>query len=200
MQVQRFVAERERVVSVDTSSGPIDADAFVLAAGTASGRLAKGLGWRLPVYPLKGYSLTLPVTGPSPRISVTDFKRKVVYAPLATREGPQLRVAGMADIAGWSHKPDPARLAQLLAEARAAFPDAADYGVPIESMAPWCGLRPATPLGSPILGHSPAQNLFLNVGHGALGWTLALASGRIAADALARRPSEIPLAGLGYRA
>ena len=66
-------------------------------------------------------------------------------------------------------------------------------------MAPWCGLRPATPLGSPILGPSPVQNLFLNAGHGALGWTLALASGRIAADALARRPSEIPLAGLGYR-
>jgi D-amino-acid dehydrogenase len=198
-QVRRFVAERNRIVAVDTSSGPIDADAFVLAAGTASGRLVKGLGWRLPVYPLKGYSLTLPVAGRVPGVSVTDFKRKVVYAPLETREGPRLRVAGMADIAGWSHEPDPVRLAQLVAEARAAFPDAADYDVPIEQMAPWCGLRPATPLGSPILGPSPVQNLFLNAGHGALGWTLALASGRIAADALARRPSEIPLAGLGYR-
>ena len=198
-QVRRFVAERNRIVAVDTSSGPIDADAFVLAAGTASGRLVKGLGWRLPVYPLKGYSLTLPVTGRAPRVSVTDFKRKVVYAPLETREGPRLRVAGMADIAGWSHEPDPVRLAQLVAEARAGFPDAADYDAPIERMAPWCGLRPATPLGSPILGPSPVQNLFLNAGHGALGWTLALASGRIAADALARRPSEIPLAGLGYR-
>lgn len=199
VQVQRFVAERERVVSVDTSSGPIDADAFVLAAGTASGRLAKGLGFRLPVYPLKGYSLTLPVTGRAPRVSVTDFKRKVVYAPLETREGPRLRVAGMADVAGWSQKPDPARLAQLAAEARAAFPDVADYDAPIESMEPWCGLRPATPLGSPILGASPVQNLYLNVGHGALGWTLALASGRIAADAIVRRSSEIPLEGLGYR-
>ena len=198
MQVRRFVAERNRIVAVDTSSGPIDADAFVLAAGTASGRLVKGLGWKLPVYPLKGYSLTLPVTGPAPRVSVTDFKRKVVYAPLDTREGPRLRVAGMADIAGWSHQPDPVRLTQLVAEARAAFPDAADYDVPVERMAPWCGLRPATPLGSPILGPSPAQNLYLNVGHGALGWTLALASGRIAADAIARRRSEIPLAGLGY--
>ncbi len=121
-QVRRFVAERNRIVAVDTSSGPIDADAFVLAAGTASGRLVKGLGWRLPVYPLKGYSLTLPVTGAAPRVSVTDFKRKVVYAPLETREGPRLRVAGMADIAGWSHEPDPVRLAQLVAEARAGFP------------------------------------------------------------------------------
>ena len=199
MQVRRFVAERNRIVAVDTSSGPIDADAFVLAAGTASGRLVKGLGWKLPVYPLKGYSLTLPVTGPAPRVSVTDFKRKVVYAPLDTRDGARLRIAGMADIAGWSHQPDPVRLTQLVAEARAAFPDAADYGVPVERMAPWCGLRPATPLGSPILGPSPTQNLYLNVGHGALGWTLALASGRIAADAIARRRSEIPLAGLGYR-
>ena len=199
VQVQRFVAERERVVSVDTSSGPIDADAFVLAAGTASGRLVKGLGFRLPVYPLKGYSMTLPVTGRAPRVSVTDFKRKVVYAPLDTPEGPRLRVAGMADVAGWSHQPDPARLAQLVAEARAAFPDVTDYGAPIDAMAPWCGLRPATPLGSPILGASPVQNLYLNVGHGALGWTLALASGRVAADAIAGRPSEIPLEGLGYR-
>ena len=198
-QVKRFVAERHRIVAVDTSSGPIDADAFVLAAGTASGRLVKGLGFRLPVYPLKGYSMTLPVTGRAPRVSVTDFKRKVVYAPLDTPEGPRLRVAGMADVAGWSHQPDPARLAQLVAEARAAFPDVTDYGAPIDAMAPWCGLRPATPLGSPILGASPVQNLCLNVGHGALGWTLALASGRVAADAIAGRPSEIPLEGLGYR-
>lgn len=198
-QVKRFVAERHRIVAVDTSSGPIDADAFVLAAGTASGRLVKGLGFRLPVYPLKGYSLTLPVTGRAPRVSVTDFKRKVVYAPLDTPEGRRLRVAGMADVAGWSHQPDPARLAQLVAEARAAFPDVADYDAPIDAMAPWWGLRPATPLGSPILGASPVQNLCLNVGHGALGWTLALASGRVAADAIAGRPSEIPLEGLGYR-
>lgn len=199
-QVRRLVAERNRVVAVETSSGPIDADAFVVAAGSASGRLVKRLGLHLPVYPLKGYSLTLPVTGPAPSRSVTDFKRKVVYAPLEGEGGRTLRVAGMADIAGWSQTPDPVRLRQLVAEARAAFPDAADYGVPIERMAPWCGLRPATPLGSPILGASPVTNLYLNVGHGALGWTLALASGRVVADAIARRPSEIPLAGLKYGA
>ena len=197
-QVQRLVTERRRVVAVDTSSGPIDADAFVVAAGSVSGRLVKPLGLRLPVYPLKGYSLTLPVTGRSPHVSVTDAKRKVVYAPLETPAGPTLRVAGMADIAGWSQEPDPVRLRQLVAEARAAFPDAADYHAPIASMAPWCGLRPATPLGSPILGATPVGNLFVNAGHGALGWTLALASGRIAADAIAKRPSEIPLDGLTY--
>lgn len=197
-QVQRLVAERGRVVAVDTSAGPIDADAFVVAAGSVSGRLVRSLGLKVPVYPLKGYSLTLPVTGRSPQVSVTDARRKVVYAPLAGAEGPTLRVAGMADIAGWSQEPDPARLRQLVAEARAAFPEAADYDAPIASMAPWCGLRPATPLGTPVLGATPVGNLFLNAGHGALGWTLALASGRIAADAIAGRPSEIPLDGLGY--
>ena len=197
-QVQRLVAERGRVVAVDTSAGPIDADAFVVAAGSASGRLVKPLGLKLPVYPLKGYSLTLPVTGRSPRVSVTDARRKVVYAPLAGGQGPTLRVAGMADIAGWSQEPDPVRLRQLVAEARAAFPEAADYEAPLASMSPWCGLRPATPLGTPVLGGTPVGNLFLNAGHGALGWTLALASGRVAADAIARRPSEIPLDGLRY--
>lgn len=197
-QVRRLVGERNRVVSIDTSSGPIDADAFVVAAGSASGRLVKPLGLRLPVYPLKGYSLTLPVSGPAPSVSVTDFKRKVVYAPLDGNGGRVLRVAGMADIAGWSQAPDPVRLHQLKDEARAAFPDAADYATPIDRLAPWCGLRPATPLGSPILGATPVANLFLNVGHGALGWTLALGSARILADVIARRPAEIPLAGLQY--
>ncbi|HET9337960.1 MAG TPA: D-amino acid dehydrogenase, partial [Casimicrobiaceae bacterium] len=164
-QVRRLVAERRRVVAVETSSGPIDADAFVVAAGSASGRLVRPLGLRLPVYPLKGYSLTLPVIGPAPRVSVTDAKRKVVYAPLATPGGPTLRVAGMADIAGWSQEPDPVRLRQLVAEARSAFPQAADYEAPLASMAPWCGLRPATPLGSPILGATPIANLFVNAGH-----------------------------------
>lgn len=199
-QVRSLVAERQRVVAVDTSSGPIDADAFVVAAGSASGRLVKPLGLRLPVYPLKGYSLTFPVTGPAPKLSVTDFKRKVVYAPLESAGSPTLRVAGMADIAGWSQAPDPVRLRQLLAEARAAFPDATDYSLPLERLAPWCGLRPATPLGSPILGAAPVANLYLNVGHGALGWTLALGSGRIVADAIARRGSDIPLAGLTFGA
>jgi D-amino-acid dehydrogenase len=192
-QVRRLVAERRRVVAVETSSGPIDADAFVVAAGSASGRLVKPLGLRLPVYPLKGYSLTLPVIGPAPRVSVTDAKRKVVYAPLATPAGPTLRVAGMADIAGWSREPDPVRLRQLVAEARSAFPQAADYEAPLASMAPWCGLRPATPLGSPILGATPIANLFVNAGHGALGWTLALASGRVLADTVEGRTPEVAL-------
>ena len=188
----REAARRRRRHLVRGRSTPTHA--FV-AAGPVSGRLVKPIGVRIPVYPLKGYSLTLPVRGPAPHVSVTDVKRKVVYAPLDGPNGRTLRVAGMADIAGWSSLPDPVRLRQLVAEARAAFPHAADYDAPLDAMAPWCGLRPATPLGSPILGATPIANLFLNVGHGALGWTLALASGRIVADAVAGRESEIPLDG-----
>jgi len=199
-QVRRLVVERNRVVAIDTSNGPIDAEAFVLAAGTASARIAKQAGLRLPVYPLKGYSLTVPTRGTPLRTSITDAKRKVVYAPLDGPDGAKLRVAGMADIGGWSAKPDPVRLRQLVDEARNAFPEAADFDAPLDSMAPWCGLRPATALGSPVLGATPVSNLYLNAGQGALGWTLALASGRVVADAIARRPSAIPLTGFGYRA
>jgi D-amino-acid dehydrogenase len=94
--------------------------------------------------------------------------------------------------------PTPSGCASWSPSRGAAFPHAADYDAPIDTMAPWCGLRPATPLGSPILGATPIANLHLNVGHGALGWTLALSSGRIVADAVAGRASEIPLDGLGY--
>ncbi len=99
----------------------------------------------------------------------------------------------MADIAGYSMRADPTRVAQLVAEARAAFPEATDYGAALRSMQPWTGLRPATPKGSPLLGATPVPGLFVNCGQGALGWTLALGSGRIVADAVSGRTSEIPL-------
>ena len=185
----------DRVTHLDSGDGNIEADAFVVAAGPESVALCRSVGLTLPVYPLKGYSLTLPVQGPAPGVSVTDFKRKVVYAPLASPAGQQLRVAGMADIAGWSREPDPVRVHQLLSEARSAFPLATDYAAPLSAMQPWCGLRPATPQGTPVLGATPIRNLFLNVGQGALGWTLALASGAVVADVIGKRPTSVPLDG-----
>ena len=177
----------------ESSAGDLEADAFVVALGAQTPWLTRPLGLRIPVYPLKGYSLTLPVTGTAPRVSVTDFKRKVVYAPLENSEGRRLRVAGMADIAGFSMRPDPVRVAQLIAEARAAFPQATDYAAPLPTLQPWTGLRPATPKGSPLLGRTPIAGLFVNCGQGALGWTLALGSGRVVADAIAGNTSEISL-------
>jgi D-amino-acid dehydrogenase len=190
-----LVVAKNSVTHLATSDGDIDADAFVMAAGPESVALCRSIDLTLPVYPLKGYSLTLPVQGAAPAVSVTDFKRKVVYAPLDSPAGPQLRVAGMADIAGWSREPDPVRVRQLLTEARRAFPRATDFAAPLATLQPWCGLRPATPQGTPVLGATPIRNLYLNVGQGALGWTLALASGAVVADVIAKRPTSVPLDG-----
>ncbi len=189
IDVKRIVAGGSRIAAIETSEGDVEADAFVLALGNAAPALLKPLGIRLPVYPLKGYSLTVPIAhdAGAPRVSVTDFKRKVVYARL----GGELRVAGMADLAGWRADPDPERVSQLVDEARLAFPDASDW----RDVKPWCGLRPATPRGTPVLGATPFANLWLDAGHGALGFTLALASGRVVADLIAGREPPVPLDG-----
>src|SRR5262249_39878784 len=154
-------------LGVETSEGVLEADAYVLALGTNAPALLAPLHIRVPVYPLKGYSLSLPIADEAgaPRISVTHFKRKVVYARL----GDELRVAGTADLAGKHAVIDPERVAQLVAEVRAAFPNASDFRI----LKPWCGMRPATPKGTPILGPTRYANLWLNIGHGALGFTLA---------------------------
>ena len=181
----------KRIAAVETSQGEITADAYVMALGAANAWLAKLLGFYLPVYPLKGYSLTLATGGYSgaPRISVTDSKFKVVYALL----GDELRIAGMADIAGYDTTPDADRVALLAAQARATFPDAADYNAHLK---PWAGLRPATPRGTPIIGPSPYKNLYINAGHGALGWTLACGCAKVVADLIDGRTPEIGLEGL----
>ena len=170
------------------------ADAFVLALGAQTPWFARPLGLRLPVYPLKGYSLTLPVTGAAPSVSVTDFKRKVVYAPLDGPTGRQLRVAGMADIAGHSMRPDPVRVRQLVAEARAAFPRSHRLQRVASltcSRGRDCVRRRRRARRS--WARTPIGGLYVNCGQGALGWTLALASGRVVADAIAGRKSEISL-------
>jgi D-amino-acid dehydrogenase len=189
-EIRRLLRLRDRIIGVETSAGVLEADRYVLALGAASPWLVRPLGLRLPIYPLKGYSLTLPV-GPAqraPRISITDFKKKIVYARL----GDELRVAGMADLAGDDATIDEARVATLLDETRAAFPEASDYS----RLKPWCGLRPATPRGAPILGATPYPNLVLDCGQGALGFTLALGCARVVADVVAGRAPEVPLDGM----
>jgi D-amino-acid dehydrogenase len=188
-EVQRLLPWHGRLMGVETSAGVLEADAYVLALGTNAPYLLAGLGIRVPVYPLKGYSLSLPVTDDrgAPRISVTDYTRKVVYA----RIGDELRVAGMADLAGRRAEIDAERVAQLVDEVKATFPRATDFS----TLRPWCGMRPATPRGTPVLGATPHANLWLNVGHGALGFTLALATGRVVADLAMGRTPAVPLDG-----
>jgi D-amino-acid dehydrogenase len=163
-------------IEARTGGATLWADQIVVASGTGAARLLKPLGIDVPVYPLKGYSLTYRLEEPSiaPVVSVTDFARKVVYARL----GDRLRVAGMADLEGYSREPDPARLATLRAETAAFLPKvAADQG----EVSEWTGLRPATPRGTPIIGPTPFRNLWLNLGHGALGFTLAAGSAALLA-------------------
>jgi D-amino-acid dehydrogenase len=178
--VTRLVPDGHRVVAAETTQGLLEADAFVVALGSASHRLARPLGLDVPVYPLKGYSITVDagaIAGHAPRVNVTDAARKVVFA----RIGNRLRVAGMAELVGDSTSIPAARIESLVATARDVFPHAAGYG----DVQPWAGLRPATPTGLPVMGALPGapRNLLFNTGHGALGFTLAFGSAqRIAAQ------------------
>ncbi|MBA4217968.1 MAG: amino acid dehydrogenase [Methylibium sp.] len=178
------------VIGVQTADGDVAADAVVLAAGLHSRVLAAQVGVRLPLYPLKGYSLTAPVEAGHrpPEVSVTDFEKKILYA----RIGAQLRVAAMVDLVGEDASLDPGRLASLQRSVRATFPHAADY----DRATPWAGLRPATPSGAPIVGASGVPGLWLNVGHGALGFTFSFATANLVAELLSGRPSPLPLEGL----
>lgn len=182
-------AGRQARISVHANGRAIEADQVVLCAGTASADLLKPLGIRIPLYPLKGYSLTGRIRGrdTAPRVSVTDFDRKVVYARL----GDRLRIAGMADITGSDARPDPVRIESLRAEAARAFPEAVDY----DRADAWCGLRPATPTSTPIIGTAGFSNLWLNLGQGALGFTLALASGLLISELVGGRKPSVPLDG-----
>lgn len=169
-RVHGFAREGRRIVAARTSAGDVEAQQFVLALGSASYQAAQTLGFRLPVYPLKGYSITLDTTdapGTAPHVSVTDAARKVVFA----RIGRRLRVAGMAELVGHDDSIPPARIDSLCKATSAVFPGCSNFG----QLRPWTGMRPATPTGVPMVGHhaSAPDNLLLNTGHGALGFTLA---------------------------
>ncbi|PQZ94064.1 amino acid dehydrogenase [Pseudomonas trivialis] len=163
---------------------------LVLAAGYRSAEL----GVSLPLYPLKGYSLSVPVSTPhqAPNVSITDYDRKIVYA----RIGEQLRVAAMVDIVGYDASLDPKRLALMKRQALETFPAAGDYAQAVE----WAGMRPATPTGVPLIGASVYRNLWLNLGHGALGFTLACGSGQLLAELIGQRAPSIDMQGLSPRA
>jgi D-amino-acid dehydrogenase len=166
---------------------------LVLAAGHRSAELALP-GVSLPLYPLKGYSLSVPIGEQhrAPNVSITDYDRKVVYA----RIGEQLRVAAMVDIVGFDASLEPKRLALMKRQATETFPTAGDYAHALE----WAGMRPATPTGVPLIGASVYRNLWLNLGHGALGFTLACGSGQLLAELIGQQQPSIDMQGLSPRA
>jgi D-amino-acid dehydrogenase len=188
--VTRLVAEHDRIVRIDTGRGELTADAYVLACGSDSPLLLKPLGIRLPVYPVKGYSITVPITNDAAALqgTLTDETYKVVI----TRLGNRLRAAGTAELAGYDLTLRPARLATLRHVVRDLFPHAGD----VANAEAWAGLRPMTPDNPPVIGATPYKNLFLNTGHGTLGWTMACGSGQVLADLVSGRAAEIDLSGL----
>ena len=155
-----------RVAGVELDTEEELADAVVLANGIDAPRLAATVGLRLPIEPVKGYSITAPARPEAPVVSLTDRAEKIVFAHL----GHRLRAAAFADLDGWSPAVNPKRAQQLLALARHLFPMAAHWN---EAEPVWAGQRPMTPSGVPLIGESGVPGLYLNAGHGGLGWTLA---------------------------
>ena len=184
--IEGFEATRPRIRAVRTPNGPIAADHVVMCLGTGSVPLAESLGISLPIYPVKGYSVTLPMDGrnTAPKVSITDEGHRIVV----TRLGDRLRAAGMAELAGEDMTLDPRRAAAVRDALLALFPGAGDAA----RMTAWTGLRPMTPDGGPILGPAPGwDNLSLNTGHGTYGWTLACGSARMIADILDKTPPPL---------
>ncbi len=182
--------DKGRVIAAVTDRGDIQADAFVLALGSYAPQIARSVGVKLPIYPVKGYSLTLPV-GPAhlaPQLPGVDEHYLVAFA----RMGERLRLTATADFAGYDTSHTPAHFATMLKVARELFPQGADYDRPDY----WACLRPMTPDGPPVIGKAGAENLWINSGHGHIGWTMACASALVCSELMAGRSSPVPLAGL----
>ena len=178
-------ADATRITGVATSAGLMTADAYVLALGSYSPHLVRPLGISLPVYPVKGYSITVPIkdAAGAPESTVMDESYKVAI----TRLGDRIRVGGTAEISGYSTKLYDARRATLDHSLTDLFPRGGD----LAKATFWCGLRPMTPDGPPVIGATRFANLHLNTGHGTLGWTMACGSGRVLADMLSGKKPEI---------
>jgi D-amino-acid dehydrogenase len=190
--IDRLLTDGRKVTGVATDAGVMMADAFVLAMGAHSPRLAAPFGMHLPVYPLKGYSITAAMTDETraPVSTVMDETYKVAI----TRLGDRIRVGGLAEIAGFDLRLNPRRRATLEKSVGELFPGGGD----LKGARFWAGLRPMTPDGTPLVGRSTVPNLWLNTGHGTLGWTMAAGSGRLLADLISGRAGEIAADDLGY--
>lgn len=188
--IERLVAEGDRITGVVTSAGTLQADAYVAALGSWSPRMLKPIGVSVPVYPVKGYSITVPIidAAGAPESTVMDESYKVAI----TRLGDRIRVGGTAEISGYSSSLDAARRATLDHSLTDMFPRGGD----LSKATFWCGLRPMTPDGPPVIGATRYSNLHLNTGHGTLGWTMACGSGRVLADMLSGRKPDIDVSEL----
>ena len=184
-EIVRIEQQHQYISQVITSQGPFIADRYVMALGSYSTALLKTLGIQSPVYPVQGYSITLPIDDieAAPVSTIMDETYKVAI----TRLGARLRVAGMAELNGFHQRLNAKRRETLRHVASDLFPQAASA---VEDEF-WTGLRPMTPDGTPIVGASPIENLYLNTGHGTLGWTMSFGSARLLADIITGRSPDI---------
>lgn len=188
--IDHLEADVTGITGVATSAGLLQADAYVVALGSWSPLLLKPLGIPIPVYPVKGYSITVPIRDPlaAPLSTVMDESYKVAI----TRLGERIRVGGTAEVSGYSTQLYAARRATLDHSLTDLFPRGGD----LDQATFWSGLRPMTPDGPPVIGATRYANLHLNTGHGTLGWTMACGSGRVLADLMSGRKPEIDTAAL----
>ena len=190
VSIDRLVTEGDKVTGIKTSLGIITADSFVMALGSYSPIMLRDLGIKIPVYPIKGYSITLPITdvASAPESTIMDETYKVAI----TRLGDRIRVGGTAEITGFNMDLRESRRATLVHSVTDLFPNGGD----VSQAEFWAGLRPMTPDGTPIIGATPFKNLYLNTGHGTLGWTMACGSGQYLADMMSGKMPAISTEGL----
>jgi len=188
--IQRLLADERKITGIRTSEGDLKADSYVLALGSYSPLLLREVGIRIPVYPIKGYSITVPIhdAAHAPESTIMDETYKVAI----TRLGDRIRVGGTAEISGYDLTLRNARRETLEHSVVDLFPKGGD----VAKAEFWCGLRPMTPDGTPVMGPTPYRNLFLNTGHGTLGWTMACGAGRVLADLVSGKRPEIDMEGL----
>lgn len=191
-QIDGFVLDHDRAVAIDTRepaherSESLQADAFVVCLASDSPRLMRPLGETLPIYPVKGYSVTAPVRdeAAAPSISLTDESRRIVFSRL----GNNLRIAGTAELTGFDLNVRAARIQPLIDWFESAFPGAADFA----RASSWAGLRPTTPSNCPVIRRSKVNNVWLNTGHGSLGWTLSCGAAQLIGDLICGRKPAVP--------
>ena len=182
--VEKIEMKDGQVLSILTSRGEFNADAYVLSAGSYSAKLARQVGVKLPIYPIKGFSISAPITNLdlAPVTGFDDVERLVAVSTLGNR----LRIASSAVFEGYNLNHSPRDFKSILKLAKEIFPEAADY----DRSEYWVGLRPMTPSSVPIIGATRVKNFFVNAGHGHLGWTMACGSGRMLADTIFGKGSD----------
>ena len=190
--IQGIDTAGDRIEAVVTDAGRLEADRYVMALGCDSAIAGRKIGLRLPIYPVKGYSVTVPMgaSNAAPTMGGVDDDNLIAYCPM----GKRLRLTSTAEFSGYDRSHRPRDFRAMLRLGRELFPNVADYDRPDY----WAGLRPMTPEGTPFLGPARYRNLYLNTGHGHIGWTMSCGSAKVTADLIAGREPGVDLEGMRY--